>query len=273
MTQKRGRLVVYVLLAPLVVTTMLPLYWMFTSAFKTDSEITLARPTLWPQHWTGENFAEIGAQFVRPCLNSLLVSGCCTVLIVFFSALAGYVLAKKRFVGRRALMATVVGTMLIPPSVLIVPLYGVIASLGLVDTLTGLILPFAVTAFGIFLMRQFAAEIPDSLLESARIDGWSEWMIFWKVVLPLMKPAMAVLAIIEFVNNWNSFAVPFVLISSAEKRTLQLALADLRGASDGIIPWGHVMSGSIITVVPILVLFLIFQRRITRCIMRGAVKG
>jgi len=273
MRRRRAKLALYVLPALLTAATVLPLYWMFTSAFKTDAEITLARPTLWPRHWTWENFAEIGVRFVRPCLNSLFVSACCTGLIVLFSTLAGYVLAKKRFVGRRAFMIVVVGTMLIPPSVLIVPLYGIIASLGLVDTLTGLVLPFAVTAFGIFLMRQFAAEIPDSLLESARIDGWSEWMIFWKVVLPLMKPAMAVLAIVEFVNNWNSFTVPFVLISSAEKRTLQLALADLRAASDGIIPWGHVMAGSVITVVPVLILFLIFQRGITRCIMRGAVKG
>ena len=112
-------------------------------------------------------------------------------------------------------------------------------------------------------MRQFAVEIPDSLLESARIDGWSEWGIFRRIVLPLLKPAIAVLAIIEFVNNWNSFAVPFVLINSPEKRTLQLALADLRMAYE-ITPWSQVMAASVITVTPILVLFLVFQKGLRR---------
>ena len=258
-----------ILVAALMV---LPLYWMFTSAFKTDAEITRRTPTLWPEKWVWGNFSETWSSFVRPCLNSLVVSAVCTGLIVLLSTLAGYALAKKRFLGRGAFFTILVGTMLIPPSVLIVPLYCVISAIGLADTLTGLVLPFAVTAFGIFLMRQFAAEIPDSLLESARVDGWGEAMIFWRVVLPLLKPAMAVLAIIEFVNNWNSFAVPFVLISSPEKRTLQLALADLRMAYE-ITPWSQVMAASVITVLPILVLFLFFQRGIIRHIMRGAIKG
>ena len=262
-------LVVLVLVGALMV---LPLYWMFTSAFKTDSEITRPRPTLWPQVWVWGNFSEIWKSFARPCFNSFIVSTSCTALIVILSTLAGYALAKKRFVGRGAFFAILVGTMLIPPSVLIVPLYCIISAIGLVDTLTGLVLPFAVTAFGIFLMRQFAAEIPDSLLESARIDGWGEVMIFWRVALPLLKPAMAVLAIIEFVNNWNSFTVPFVLINSVEKKTLQLALADLRMAYE-ITPWSKVMAASVITVAPILILFLFFQRGIIRHIMRGALKG
>ncbi len=251
---------------------VLPLYWMLISAFKTDAEITRTIPTLWPENWVWTNFADIWRSFARPCLNSLIVSVACTGLIVILSTLAGYALAKKRFVGRRAFLTILIGTMLVPPSVLIVPLYCIISAIGLVDTLTGLVIPFAVTAFGIFLMRQFAAEIPDSLLESARIDGWGEGMIFWRVVLPLLKPAMAVLAIIEFVNNWNAFTVPFVLINSPEKKTLQLALADLRMAYE-ITPWSQVMAATVITVVPIVVMFLIFQRGIIRCIMGGALKG
>jgi len=264
-----------VLLAALVlvaVIMLLPLYWMLISAFKTDAEITRSPPTLWPRSWVWGNFTAIWARFLRPGFNSLVVSGACTALIVLFSTLAGYALAKKHFVGRRAFFVVLVGTMLIPPAVLIVPLYCVISAVGLVDTLTGLVLPFAVTAFGIFLMRQFAAEIPDSLLESARIDGWGEFMIFWRVVLPLLKPAMAVLAIIEFVNNWNAFTVPFVLINTESKYTLQLALAGLRKGYE-ITPWSHVMAGSVLTVIPIIVLFLFFQRGIIRHIMRGALKG
>ena len=251
---------------------LLPLYWMFASAFKTDAEITSPTPTFWPTRWTLENFYEIWKSFARPCLNSIIVSGACTALIVIFSTMAGYALAKKKFAGRKTFMAIVVGTMLIPPAVLIVPLYCLVVSIGLGDTLTGLVLPFAVTAFGIFLMRQFAAEIPDELLESAQIDGCSEWTVFWRIVVPLMKPAMAVLAIIEFVNNWNSFTVPFVLISSPEKKTLQLALAGIRKGYE-LTPWGQVMAGTALTVLPILILFLIFQRGIIRSIMRGAIKG
>jgi len=214
------------LIAALIIAAaawVLPLYWLTTTAFKPETEIAAAAPTLWPSRWTLANFTHIWRPFLRPALNSFIVSGACTILIVLFSSMAGYALAKKRFPGRRAFMVIVIGTMLIPPAVLIVPLYCIIVSIGLGDTLTGLIIPFAVTAFGIFLMRQFAADIPDELLESAQLDGCSEWTIFWKIVVPLMKPPMAVLAIIEFVNNWNSFTVPFVLINSHEKRTLQLA--------------------------------------------------
>ena len=267
-----AKTILYVLLVAAASMAMLPLYWMLTCAFKTDAEITRPTPTFWPETWVWDNFSAVWQSFARPTLNSLIVSGACTLLIVFLSALAGYALAKKRFMGRGALFAVLVGIMLIPPSVLVVPLYCVIKSIGLLDTLTALVLPFSVTAFGIFLMRQFAAEIPDSLIESARVDGWGEFAIFRRVALPLLLPPMAVLAIIEFVNNWNSFTVPFVLIHSAEKKTLQLALADLRMAYE-ITPWSHVMAGSVLSVAPILVLFLIFQRGIIRTIMRGAVKG
>ena len=272
MTRTRNKVILLITLVAVATVTMVPLYWMVTSAFKTDAEITSPTPTLWPRTWVWENFSGPAKAFVRPCVNSFIVSASCTGLIVILSTLAGYALAKKRFLGRGAFLTIVVGTMLIPPAVLIVPLYCIISAVGLTDSLSGLVLPFAVTAFGIFLMRQFAAEIPDSLLESARIDGWSEWGIFRRIVLPLLKPAIAILAIIEFVNNWNSFAVPFVLINSPEKRTLQLALADLRMAYE-ITPWSQVMAASVITVTPILVLFLVFQKGIIRHIMRGAVKG
>lgn len=250
----------------------LPLYWMGSSALKTDAEITASPPTLAPEAPATENFRAVWRPLLRPGVNSLIVSGSCTVLIVVFRTMAGYVLAKKRFAGRNAVTALIVGTMLIPPSVLIVPLYCLIVSIGLGDTLTGLVLPFAVTAFGIFLMRQFAAGIPDELLESAHLDGCSEWTIFWRVIVPLLRGPMAVLAIIEFVNNWNAFTVPFVLIHSPEKRTLQLALADIRMASE-ITPWGEVMAAATLTVVPVIILFLIFQRRILRSAVSGALKG
>ena len=268
-TEKRILLIVLLVMAAL---WLLPLYWMGVSAFKTDAEITRPTPTFWPRRWTGRNFVRIWRGFQRPLLNSIIVSGTCTILIVIFSAMAGYVLAKKNFWGRRGFLTLIVSTMLIPPSVLIVPLYCIIVSIGLFDTLAGLILPFSVTAFGVFLMRQFAMDIPDELIESARIDGCGDWTIFWRIVVPLLRPAMAVLAIIEFVNNWNAFTMPFVLVSSAEKKTLQLALADIRMAYE-ITPWGEVMAGATLTILPIIILFLIFQRRIIGSIMRGAVKG
>ena len=266
------RILLLVVLVAIAGLFVLPLYWMLVSAFKTNAEISRTPPTFWPHAWAWTNFSDVWQRFARPLLNSFIVSVSCTALIVLLSTMAGYALAKKRFVGGRTFLMVVVGTMLIPPAVLIVPLFCLISAIGLADTLTGLIVPFAVTAFGIFLMRQFAAEIPDSLLESARVDGWSEWMIFWRVVVPLLKPAMAVLAIIEFVNNWNSFTVPFVLISSPEKKTLQLALAGLVKGYE-ITPWSEVMAATVIVVAPIVVVFLFFQRGIIRHIMRGAVKG
>ena len=272
MKRKPQKILLFAVLIVMAAVFLLPLYWMFISAFKTDAEIASTPPTFWPREWVGHNFADVWRHFVRPLLNSLLVSGACTALIVVFSTMAGYALAKKHFIGQRAFFTVVVGTMLIPPAVLIVPLFCLISAIGLLDTLSGLVIPFAVTAFGVFLMRQFAAEIPDSLLESARVDGWSEWNIFWRVVVPLLKPAMAVLAIIEFVNNWNSFAVPFVLITSPDKKTLQLALAGIYKGYE-IMPWSKIMAGTVIVVAPIVVIFLLCQRGIIRHIMRGAVKG
>ena len=264
------RLMAIVMLMIAAVLCLLPMYWMLSSAFKTEAEITALKVSLWPRRPTLANFRAVWKSFGRPCLNSLIVSASCTVLIVLFSTMAGYVLAKKKFAGRKVLFAVVVGAMLIPPSILIVPLFCIITSVGLHDTLTGLIVPFAVTAFGVFLMRQFASDIPDELLEAAQIDGCSEWTIFWRIVVPFLKPAMAVLAIIEFVNNWNSFTVPLVLISSPEKETLQLALANMRRAGD-VTPWGHVMAATVLTVLPIVALFLVFQRTIMQSILRGAV--
>ena len=272
MIPKRRKAILIALLILASAVWLLPLYWLATTAFKPETEIAAATPTLWPATWTIANFSGIWRSFIRPACNSLSVSATCTALVVIFSTMAGYALAKKRFPGRRAFLYTIIAVMLIPPAVLIVPLYCIIISIGLGDTLTGLVLPFAVTAFGIFLMRQFAADIPDELLESAQIDGCSEWTIFWRIVVPLMKGPMAVLAIIEFVNNWNSFTVPFVLISSPDKRTLQLALAALREGYEAT-PWGQVMAATVLTIAPIVILFLIFQRAIIRSIMRTAIKG
>ena len=267
MTPGEKRFLTVAALIIIAALCLLPIYWMVVSAFKTEAEITAPSPTFFPRRPTLQNFRAIWRSFGRPCLNSLIVSVSCTVLIVLFSTMAGYVLAKRRFAGRRTFFAIIIGAMLIPPSILIVPLFCIITAIGLHDTLIGLILPFAVTAFGIFLMRQFAAEIPDELIESAQIDGCSEWAIFRHIIVPFMKPAMIVLAIIEFVNNWNSFTVPLVLINSPHKETLQLVLANLRRASDTT-PWSQVMAATVLTVLPVVALFLIFQRGIMRSIMR-----
>jgi multiple sugar transport system permease protein len=268
-TQLVQRWVVRAALTILGGAFLLPLYYLATTAFKHEHEVKAIPPTFWPQAWTLENFDTLWAAFGRPFLNSIIVSTACTVLIVLFSTMAGYALAKKRFFGRRTLFALILATMLIPPSVLIIPLYCIIRSVGLADTLTGLIIPFAVTGFGVFLMRQFAAGIPDELLESAQVDGCGEWAIFWKIVVPFLRPAMAVLAIIEFVNNWNSFTIPFVLLTSPEKQTLQLALAALSTGFE-IQPLGTILAGALLTILPILIIFLIFQKPIMGSIMRGA---
>jgi len=249
-----------------------PLYWMFISGFKTEAEITSQGTTFWPERWTTANFRAVGRKLARPALNSLVVSGACTALIVLFSSLAGYALAKRQFLGRGTFLALVIGTMLVPPSVLIIPLYCIIKSFGLYDSLTGLVVPFGVTAFGIFLMRQYIKEVPDELLESAQLDGCNEWTIFWRIVVPLVKPAIAVLAIIEFVNNWNSFTVPLVLIESEQKETLQLRLATILDKFEAT-PWSEVMAGAALSVLPVMVLFILFQRRIIRSVMEGALKG
>lgn len=263
-----------VLLWSLCVIFMIPLYWLFVSSVKSDAEITRFPPTFWPDEFVWYNFVDIWNRlnFTQTFMNSVIVSLSTTVLIVIFSTMAGYALSKKKIIGKNMILVVLVATMTVPPTALLLPLYFIIIKFGMYDSLLSLIIPFGVTVFGVFFMKQYMDDIPNELIEAARIDGCGEFRIFWQIIIPLVKPAVITLVIIEFVNNWNSFTMPLVLLQSESNYTLPLQLGLIASESVSI-PWSQILAANLLTVIPVIVLFLVLQRQFIKGIMEGAVKG
>ena len=270
--QRLGNLVAYFILITVAVTMFLPFLWMISTAFKPAQETFLYPPTFIPQNFTLNNFREAwaAAPFGRYYLNSFIIAVAVTLSQVFFCSLAGYVFAKLHFWGRETLFLLVVAKLMIPIQVLIVPLYLLIIRLNLADTLSGVVLPDLMGAFGIFMLRQFIVGLPGELIDSARLDGCSEFGIYWRIILPLIVPALAVFAIITFIDTWNDFLWPLIVISTPAKRTLPLGLAVF--ADEYLVQNNLAMAASIIVLVPVLVVFAIFQRRIIDIVALSGLK-
>ncbi len=223
--------------------------------------------------FTIANYTSLFSQagLYRPVVNSVIVALVVTVGNVIFCTLCGYVLARRRFRGKNLVMLSVVMVLMIPTHVVIIPIYLLTNWLGIFDSYLALILPFLVTPLGVFLMRQYISTLPADMEESARLEGASEWTIVWKIVMPLCKPAIAVLSVQVFLVNWNSFIYPFILTSSESMRTLPVALALLQGYQSINIP--QLFAASMISALPTTILFVVFSRRITEGIISGALKG
>lgn len=223
--------------------------------------------------FTLANYSSLFTQagLYRPLVNSIIVALIVTVGNVLFCTLCGYVLARRKFRGKNLVMLSVVMVLMIPTHVVIIPMYLLTNWLGIFDSYLALILPFLVTPLGVFLMRQYISTLPADMEESARLEGASEWTIVWKIVMPLCKPALAVLSVQVFLVNWNSFIYPFILTSSESMRTLPVALALLQGYQSINIP--QLFAASMISALPTTILFIVFSRRITEGIISGALKG
>jgi cellobiose transport system permease protein len=252
-----------------------PLYFMVVMASRPNSDITSVPPPLTPggELWTNVDrvLSNPDITFGKAVLNTVLVSGVATFSVVLFSALAGFAFAKLRFVGRQPLLAFVLLTMMVPVQLGLIPLYMLMSKLHLSGTLPAVVLPFLVSGFGVFLMRQFVVQaLPDELLEAARLDGASVLQTFWYVVLPVLRPAAAVLALLTFMERWNDFLWPY-LVLDLDHPTVQVALARLAGGyyTDQAL----VMAGTLLGVLPLLLVFLIFGRQIVGGIMEGGVKS
>jgi len=246
---------------------------MLSTSFK-DRNQAVTLPIRWiPDPFTLENYRHVweGIDLARNFANSLIVSSSVTVLMLITCSMAGYAFAKKSFWGKEALFTLLIGTMTIPGFVMLVPLFLLIIRLGWYDQLIGVIIPFCAGVFGIFLMRQFISTIPDELLDAARVDGASELVIWWRIVLPLSRPALATLAIFTFQGNWNAFLWPLILLDSKDKWTLMLAL--VRYGREYSTEWPLLMAGVVIAILPLFVVFLALQRYFFRGITVGAVKG
>jgi cellobiose transport system permease protein len=263
----------------LVVAVLLsggPLYFMVVMASRPNSDIASATPPLTPGGELGTNVQRVldnqDVPFVQALLNSFLVAGTATVSVVVLCSLAGFAFAKLRFRGRGALLLLVVGTMMVPVQLGLIPLYMLMNELGLTSTLASVTLPFLVTGFGVFMMRQYAiSAVPDELIEAARIDGASTFRIFWSVVLPALRPAAAVLGLFTFMERWNDFLWPYLALSDPDNPTVQVALSRLSGGyySDQAL----VMAGTLLATLPLVAVFVFFGRQIIGGIMEGGVKA
>ena len=202
--------------------------------------------------------------------NSILVALFVTVGNVIFCLFTGYALARKQFFGKALIFGAVLGVLIIPPHVIMIPLYKLMVSFSWINTYWALIIPWLVTPFGIFLVRQYILTLPSDIEDSARIDGAGEWYIIFRIVMPLSKPILTVLAIYVFLTNWNAFLFPFLFTNDQTMRTLPVGLAFYLGKQS--IDWGHLMAGASISALPVLILFLVFQNQIIKGLTAGALK-
>ena len=256
------------------VIMLLPFYWMITTSFKPTLEAYKMPPTWVPTSLTLDSFRKVFATFpfIHFYLNSIIVSVCAVVLVVFTSSLAGYVFAKFSFKGKEIIFLLILAGMMIPFQTMMIPLFMIIVDLGLANTLAGVIITWAVSPFGIFMMRQFTHTVPSALLDSARIDGASFFGIYMRIVLPLVKPALLILVLFNFLWSWNDFLWPLIIINSPQKSTIPLGLAMFilaRGGGNSHL----IMAGSLIAIFPVLVLFLLTQKNIVKGIVLTGLKG
>ncbi|HEY9066076.1 MAG TPA: carbohydrate ABC transporter permease [Burkholderiaceae bacterium] len=261
------------LLAGLAFVALFPLVWMVSVSFMHPGAASSLPTPIVPAAPTLENyrtlFGSIGMG--RYFLNSLLIAVLATLISVSFNVMAGYAFAKLQFSGRDAIFKTLLGALVIPGQVAMLPLFLMLKPLGLVNSYAGALVPTLASVFGIFLVRQFARGIPDDLLEAARMDGASEWRIFVLVVVPLLKPVLATLAIFAFLGTWNDFMWPLIVLTDDALHTLPVALAGL--SREHVQDNELMMAGSVVTILPVLVVFLALQRQYMAGLMAGSVKG
>jgi len=264
---------VYLLLALLTVFMIGPYLFIFSAAFKETYTLVSIPPKLIPDHPTLENFRNIFSNmpFGRWFINSTIVSTLSTLGTLIVCAMAGYTFAKKEFVGKQAVFAVLMATLMIPGALMLVPAFLVTNSLHLVNTYGGLILPGIGGAMGVFLLRQFIETLPSELEQAAAIDGCSEFGIFWRIILPLSKPGLTTLAILSFTGSWNSLIWPLVVVNSKALYTLPLGLALLR--TEFQVNYGATSAAAIVSVVPLVIAFAFLQRYFIEGLTIGAIKG
>jgi multiple sugar transport system permease protein len=272
--RRSGAWWIYVLLTLGILLMVGPFLWMLLGSLKPQAEFLVNPPTFLPKAPTTDNYSRLFDQldFPRFFFNSSVVAIVVTVGNVLFCPMLGYALAKLDWRGKRPVMGLVLATLMVPAGITLIPNFVLMANLGLVNTYPGLILPFLVGPFGVFLTRQFMYGIPDELLEAARIDGANEWRIFWQVVMPITVPVLATLGILTFLGSWNSFIYPLVMAQEPNMYTLPVALATF-ATGQYQADHGMLMAGSVVLVLPVLIIFILFQRWITEGIATTGLKG
>lgn len=270
-----GKITVYTILILGSIVAIMPFLWMILASFKTGAEVRQIPPTFWPVNPTLENYKTLFADPKLPLTlfyrNSALIATVNTATALFTSSLFGYIFAKFKFPGSKLWFWIILALMMIPFQVTMIPSYLILAKLGLLNKLTGLMIGAAITPFGIFLMRQFSLSIPNEMLDAARVDGASEWRIYWSIVLPQLGPALATLGMLTFMFNWNAYLWPLIVLTEQEKRTLPIILTWYTTQHSNQTQLS--MAAAVLVVLPILLVFLIAQRWIVRGITLSGMKG
>ncbi len=261
----------YLLLVVLGIVMAFPFVWMLLTAFKSIREIFSLN--FLPQAWTLANFQEVlfRTDFPRWFGNSLLVASITTISVLFFCSLVGYVLARMRFKGKEVVFLLILSTMMIPTEMLVIPWFVMSADLGWTNSYWGIMFPGLITGFGVFLLRQFFQTLPVDLFDAGRLDGLSEWGLFWRVGLPLVGPGLSALGIFTFIGNWNAFLWPLIVISDRSMRTIPVGTALFSG--EAATAYNLIMAASAMAIIPVLIVFIIFQKQIVEGVVLTGVKG
>ena len=278
---KLSRIAAWTVLTVAALAALMPLYWMTTGSFKIQADAMQTPPEWFPEQPTLDNYRKLfrhgelltGTRpALRWLLNSIFVAASISISAVMTSALAGYALGKKRFPGRVFLFWLVVGTMMLPKQVSLIPLFLLIIKLNWLDTFSGLITPYLCFPFGVFLVRQFMQQIPDEMLAAARIDGAGEWGVFWHIVLPMSRPALGAVAIFSFMGAWNEYLWQLIVTNRPEMYTLPVGVSKMVSTL-GSYDLGLAMAGATVAFIPMLAVFVAFQRYFVRGLSVGALKG
>jgi ABC-type glycerol-3-phosphate transport system permease component len=265
----------YAFLIGISLYMIVPFIWMLSSSLKPESEIYHSPPIFISPNFNLNAYKNLIEQrHILDILgNTLFVATTSTAVQLFFCTLGGYAFAKHRFLGRDKLFTFLLGTMILPFSIMMVPLYIIMVKLQWIDTFWPLIVPGAANAFGIFFMRQYIMSVSDEILDAARIDGATEFGLFWQVVLPIVSPGLTSLGLIFFMRGWNNFMWPLVILKSPSHFTLPIAINSMVAGVIGRPIFNLQMAASVISIAPLLIIFLVFQRRFVEGITAGAVKG
>lgn len=268
-----SKIALNIVLIILGIVTLFPFVWMFLSSFKSNVEINSLNQTLFPKEFTFENYITMNNNFdfVRFFTNSLFISVTVTIIVSISSTVAGYVLSKYEFKGRNLLFSFIMGTMMIPWAVTIIPKYSIIRQIGWMDSYAALIVPLMFSGFGIFMLRQYMMGIPDELLEAARIDGANEFYIVGKIIFPLSRNAISSIAIFQFLWVWEDYLWPFIVINDEKKQVLAVGLKLFSGRF--MTNYGGLFAATAISVIPVILVYLFFQKRFVEGITASAVKG
>ncbi len=291
--QKVYRVISFICVGILAFLFAFPLYWIITGAFKTGREINSTTPVWIPTEWDLGNFQRLFSKrsaplfdltfgkyiitgptvpaAIRWLINTVFMSVASMLITCLTAAMAGYALAKKRFIGRGVVFSLVVCAMALPKQVILIPLLREMSSLDLYDTIWAVIFPIVGWPFGVFLLKQFAEGIPTEMTEACRIDGASEWRTFTDVMFPMIKPGVGACAIFTFINSWNDYFMQLIMLTSNKNLTISLGIATMQGESST--DYGLLMAGAALASVPIIIVFLVFQKYFTKGITMGAVKG